>query len=231
MAVPVRVPMKPYYQDEAVTLYHGDCREVLPSLHADLIVTDPPFDERTHDKADYGFRGYKDRIGFAPLDVSATVPILLSAAERWTVAFCAMEMLGAYAEASGASWVRSGFWRKPNGAPQFTGDRPGQPGEALAIMHSPGKRQWNGGGRHGFWEYPMDPHARLHPTEKPLPLMLALVRDFSRPGDVVLDPFMGSGSTLRAAKDAGLRAIGIEIEERYCEIAANRMAQEVLAFG
>ena len=67
-----------------------------------------------------------------------------------------------------------------------------------------------------------------HPTEKPLPLMRHLLSVMSRTGDTVLDPFMGSGTTLRAAKDLGRKAIGIELEERYCEIAAKRMAQEVL---
>ena len=69
---------------------------------------------------------------------------------------------------------------------------------------------------------------RMHPTEKPVSLVAALL-DKSPPG-VVLDPFMGSGTTLRAAKDMGRKAIGIEIDERYCEIAANRMAQECLPF-
>lgn len=221
---------KPYYEDEAVTIYHGDCREILQNLPAvDAIVTDPPFDQRTHEKADYGFRSYKDRIGFAPLDVPASVPLMLGASEGWVVAFCAMEMLGDYAKSANGNWVRSGFWRKPNGAPQFTGDRPGQPGEAIAIMHAGRKKKaWNGGGRHGFWDFPMDPRCRLHPTEKPIGLIVALLHDFTDSGESVLDPFMGSGTTLRAAKDLGRSAIGIEIEERYCEIAAKRLSQEVL---
>ena len=225
--------MKPYFTDSTGTIqiFHGDCREILPLVKADVVVTDPPFDARTHEKADYGFRSYKDRIGFAPLDVEATVPLLLLSARRWVVAFCSLEMLGDYARASGESWVRSGFWRKTNGAPQFTGDRPGQPGEGIAIMHHPGKRRWNGGGRHGFWSFPMDTHERQHPTEKPLPLIDALLRDLSEDGETILDPFMGSGTTLRAAKDLGRRAIGIEIEERYCEIAAKRLQQEVLQFN
>ena len=72
---------------------------------------------------------------------------------------------------------------------------------------------------------------RLHPTQKPVALMRwCLQRAGVRPGDLVLDPYMGSGPVLRAAKDMGLRVIGIELEERYCEIAARRLSQEVLTF-
>jgi site-specific DNA-methyltransferase (adenine-specific) len=74
----------------------------------------------------------------------------------------------------------------------------------------------------------VSPIAREHPTEKPLELITTLMR--AVPGDVILDPFMGSGTTLRAAKDLGRKAIGIEIEERYCEIAVQRLAQGVLSF-
>lgn len=69
---------------------------------------------------------------------------------------------------------------------------------------------------------------RCHTTQKPLELMKELVALFTDPGELILDPFMGSGTTLRAAKDCGRKAIGIELEEKYCEVAAKRMRQEVL---
>ena len=124
--------------------------------------------------------------------------------------------------------VRFGIWRKPDGAPQFTGDRPGTGWEAVAICHREGKKRWNGGGHHAFWSFPCA-RGSGHPTEKPIRLFQSFVEQFSDPGETILDPFMGSGTTLRAAKDLGRKAIGIEIEEKYCEIAVKRLKQEVLA--
>lgn len=225
--------VKPYYRDErsGITIYHGDCESI--EVSGDHVITDPPYDLKTHKGARYGFRDTSSEIPFEPLaDVGKTTEMLLSRSKRWTVAFCSMEMLGHYADAAGPTrWVRSGFWRRPNGVPQFSGDRPGQPGEGIAIMHADAPKRWNGRGRHGFYAQNIEQHGRVHPTEKPLNLMLALVTDFTDPGDMILDPFMGSGTTLRAAKDLGRRAIGIEIEERYCEIAAKRLSQEVMDFG
>ena len=87
---------------------------------------------------------------------------------------------------------------------------------------------WNGGGRSSVFTVPRV--NGQHPTEKPVRLYREFVALFSEPGDIILDPFTGSGTTLRAAKDLGRRAIGIEIEERYCEIAAKRMEQGALPF-
>lgn len=110
--------------------------------------------------------------------------------------------------------------------------RPGQGWEAIGIFHTPGKKQWNGGGQPALWHHGASRFGYFgeskHPTEKPLNLVKKLMTQFSNDGDRVLDPFMGSGTTLRAAKDLKRYAIGIEIEEKYCEIAAKRMAQEVL---
>ena len=101
----------------------------------------------------------------------------------------------------------------------------------VAQNGSPAKT-WNGGNTtSNVWKInKIIPNKNQHPTEKPVPLMEKIVHIHSDVGDVVLDPFMGHGSTLRAAKDLGRKAIGIEIEEKYCEIAAKRMAQEVFDF-
>jgi len=118
-------------------------------------------------------------------------------------------------------------WIKPNGAPQFTGDRPGTGWEGLCILHRDNVRMaWNGGGHHGVWTHPKISGA--HPTEKPEPLVRKWIGQFSNPGDLILDPWMGSGVVLRCAKDMGRRAIGVELEERYCLHAARRLSQAVL---
>lgn len=224
--------MTPYYEHGGVTIYHGDCRDVLAAgTQCDHVITDPPYDAKTHAGARNGFVG-RPSISFDPLpDVHAATTALLAACRRWCVAFCSMEMLGAYAAAAGPAWVRSGFWRKPNGMPQMSGDRPGQPGEGLAIMHNPGRKRWNNGGRLAFWDHVVECHGRDHPTQKPMALMLDILSAFTDPGESVLDPYMGSGTTLVAAKNLGRSAVGIELDERYCEIAALRLAQDVLPLG
>lgn len=219
--------MKVYYEHAGITIYHGDCRELLASLLCDVMIVDPPYDARTH--AGARSRGdTESKIDFAPLDVVATVPLLLASTKRWIVAFCTMEMIAGYQRASGDAWVRAGFWRRPDGAPQFTGDRPGTPGDAIAIMHKAGKKRWNGGGQHGYWECGVERTDRAHPAQKPIALMRHLVADFSDTGETILDPFMGSGTTLVAAKSLNRKAIGIELEEKYCELAASRLSQEAL---
>ena len=228
----------PYYRDAAVTLYLGDAREIVPTLGpVDHVITDPPYDARTHDGAGSEYRPigrertYSRPIDFAPLDdVAAVVPLLLTACARWAIAFCALEMIGAYALAAGGAWVRGGFWRRLDGAPQFTGDRPGQPGEGLAIMHRAGiRKRWRGGGAPAYWETAIARGpSRVHPTQKPEALMLALVESFTDPGDVILDPFTGSGSTLVAAKRLGRQAIGVEIDEGHCAETVIRLKQGAL---
>lgn len=137
--------------------------------------------------------------------------------------------------AAGLEYLRTCAWIKLGGAPQFTGDRPAVGFEAIVACHPIGKKRWNGGGRAGVFSHPTaidrrhTGEAREHTTQKPLSLMAELVGLFTDPGETILDPFMGSGTTLRAAKDLRRKAIGIEVSERYCEVAAKRMAQEVLA--
>lgn len=239
--------MKPYYEDGAVTIYHGDNAEVLPLLEkVDHIITDPPYSEHTHGKQWIGAALTADgkprvgtkfsELGFAPLSDEECWRFAAAAKEltrRWALVFCDLESIDLWKQsfiAAELEYVRTCVWDKVDSAPQFTGDRPAAAAEAIVCASQPGKKRWNGGGRRNVFRHAVNRNrgTKPHPTTKPEPLMGELVKLFTDPGELILDPFMGSGSTLRAAKDLGRRAIGIEIEEHYCEIAARRMAQEVL---
>ena len=123
------------------------------------------------------------------------------------------------------SYIRIGVWIKPNGAPQFTGDRPGTGWEAVLILHRKGRKHWNGGGRHAVWSHPIA-HGN-HPTENPVQLLVQWVMDFTDVGETILDPFMGSGTTGVAAIQLGRKFIGIEREPKYFDIACQRIEQAV----
>lgn len=240
----------PYYRDDAVVLYHADCLDILPLLGpVDHVITDPPFTQRTSenmrsrkDASDGGayigdsgrrridFDGIDGQEGWLALD-------LVAAARRWVVVFCALEQIGRFETAAGVAWVRGTVWHRTNSAPQFTGDRPGQSCEGIAIMHRAGRKRWNRGGTSLFYEGPTinscgdRDRGTAHPTVKPQWLMSAVVSDFTELGELILDPFAGSGTTGVAAKRLGRRCILIEKEERYCEVAANRLLQGALDLG
>jgi hypothetical protein len=225
--------MKLYYQDHSVTLYHGDCREFIPQLGpVDHVITDPPYSEHTH----AGARSIKDldnsMIDFESISISDLRSTLFTIkVNRWVVMTCdvfhaAQLML---CPPYTLEFIRLGVWVKPNGAPQFTGDRPSPGFEQVVILHPPGKKRWNGGGLPAVWTF--NKISGRHPTEKPLELYTRFVEQFTDPGDLILDPFAGSGTTLEAAKLLGRRAIGIEREERHAEIIAKRVSQDVLPFS
>jgi len=121
-------------------------------------------------------------------------------------------------------------WLKPDGAPQFTGDRPGMGYESIvASWCGSGRSKWNGGGRHGVFSHPHreSNNPKQHMTQKPSTLMRELVTLFSDPGHVVLDTFMGSGTTGVACIQTGRKFIGIEREPKYFDIACKRIEQAV----
>lgn len=213
----------------------ADNAEVLPTLpQIDVVLTDPPYNAATHSNGLCGtvgdFARKADRgVSFAALeDADILAGILVSLARRWAVAFCAMEQLGEYAAGSAEAWVRSGVWDKINPSPQLTGDRPGQAVEGLAIMHRKGKKRWNRGGGAGIWRCAPQQGADRpdHPTPKPAALMVALVKDFTDPGEIILDPFCGSGTTGVAAVRLGRRFIGIEKDAHYAAVARERIDAE-----
>jgi len=237
--------VKPYYEDDSVTIYHGDCREILPTLEpVDLVLTDPPY---VGMKGGYRYQAFSG-VG-EMVEESIGVGDPWGASFDWCAAAERLVRMGVLVFTPYHSLPETALafknlrravlltWHKrnapPSGAnvPRFTEEyiwglakKPGLkwdvfkstmfdlPKLATGAMASP--------------ERFVDSAKRaIHPTQKPLVLTKWLL---GIGGDTVLDPFMGSGTTLRAAKDLGRKAIGIEIEEKYCEIAVKRMAQGVL---
>jgi DNA modification methylase len=209
---------KPYYHDPVagITIYHADCREILPHIVADAVVSDPPYGMNWNGKITRGKNG-TGKVGptkhFGRTIVGDSKP------------FNAAPFLD-FPEV--LLW---GF----NHFPHHLG-----PGTALVWIKrydegygsflSDAEIAWLNGGCGVYCKRDVslqgESSNRLHPTQKPVGIM-AWCLGFIK-GQTILDPFMGSGTTLRAAKDLGRKAIGIEIEERYCEIAVNRLRQEVL---
>jgi site-specific DNA-methyltransferase (adenine-specific) len=190
----------------------------------DVIITDPPCNPKTHKGARSAKSLATSQIDFDSLTEQQFIEFCGNAvaqARRWVVMSCAWQH-AAELEKAGVPLVRLGVWHKPNGAPQFTGDRPGMGWEAIAILHREGRKRWNGGGHHAVWVCNVE--RGEHPTQKPLPLLLDWITKFTEPGELVLDPFMGSGTTGVACERLGLRFIGIEKDPKYFEMACARVA-------
>jgi len=214
--------MKPYYSDDHVVIYHGDCRQILADLpRADLVLTDPPYgisydaaQSKHLWKSNYGFTAEWDKEAFDPAPVLALdLPTIMWGGNNYASRL-----------PDKGGWV---CWIKINTALAMNASTCRHADMELAWANCIGRGRvfhhvWTGCSRTGEGQTPS-----LHPTQKPIALMkwcIGLVKGVRS----VIDPYMGSGSTLRAAKDLGLKAIGIELEEKYCEIAARRMAQQVL---
>lgn len=246
--------MKPYFQEAGMTIYHGDCREVAPLLEpADAVVTDPLYGE-TSLSWDRACRGWMDAAEAitSSLWCFGSLRMFMEMARvgecsRWTRA---QEIV--WEKHNGSSFHADRFKRVHELAVQFyrgewnaiykspvtTPDatartlrrktRPTHTGhiEASAyVSHDGGPRLMRS------VIYARSCHGEAeHPTQKPIAIIDPLLRYSVPSGGIVADLFMGSGSVLVAAKSLGMRGIGIEIEERYCEIAAKRLSQQVFAF-
>ncbi len=237
--------MKPYYQDESVTLYCANNRDVLPHIpDCDHMITDPPYAENTHVGARTnpttqdgrwlsGGNEGQDLINFDHIsfsDLRDTFSLASLVVKKWSVSFMDWHHIAMMEETPPLDmrFVRFGMWHKPNGAPQFTGDRPAQGWEGVCIMHKVGGRMaWNGGGHAAVYTYNKTSHP-IHRTAKPPQLVCKLIEQFTNPGDTVLDPFAGVSTTLECAKLMGRKAVGIEMNEAYCEYAAKRLSQAVM---
>ena len=210
----------PYYQDESVTIYHGDCREILPTLpKVDLVLTDPPYGTKAHFGSDSYSRTHQRRAGSnmesyewdnepVDLDLLSGCLSLGSRACCWGGNY--------YSMPPSPAWL---VWDKVNTG-KFSDCELAWTNYGCAARVK--RHMWNGMIRKGREQ------RNGHPTQKPLAVIKWCIELCPGCPQTILDPFMGSGTTLRAAKDLGRKAIGIEIEERYCEIAAERMRQEVL---
>lgn len=217
---------KPYYSDDRVTLYHGDARELAATVQADALVTDPPYGVFLGDvvngqsvaKQQQPYTTFEDTPDYL---ASVCMPIVVDAIARTTRAaiFCGNRNLWLYPPAT-----EVGCWYVPAATSR---GKWGFVTANLILYYGKSPRAGIGDTANSF-SMQATSDTRAHPCAKPMPVMAWLVDKASREGDVVFDPFAGTGTTLRAAKDLGRKAIGIEIEERYCEIAAQRLSQEVL---
>lgn len=216
--------MKPYYHDDLVTIYHGDCRDWMPE--ADVIVTDPPYGIgwKQHGGGISGkTRGSRRHVGIAgDTDTTARDAVLSARPDTpaavfgsWRAAFPDnVRQVLVYQKSPDAGLMGSVTGFRTDADPIFlVGPWPVRTVRWSSVLRSRvGLQTLQAGSSH--------PHA------KPVDVLARLIE--AAPPGIILDPFMGSGSTLVAAKSLGRRAIGIEIEERYCEIAARRCSQEVL---
>jgi DNA modification methylase len=210
--------VKPYYEHGGITIYHGDCREVLSGLSADAVVTDPPYGIAYDGGATQNGTQNLGRIAGDDSPFNPSPLFLFGDVLCWGA--------NNYAQAL------------PRGGQFYVWDKVCQNGMRVRIAECEFAWHWRGSKprvfRHlwsGAYRASESGQRSQHPTQKPIVLMRWCIEQLPDAPGTILDPFMGSGTTLRAAKDLGRKAIGIEIEERYCEIAAKRMGQEVLPFA
>jgi DNA modification methylase len=224
--------MTPYYADDAVTLYHGDCREVTEWLAADVLVTDPPYG------VTYTQGGLRSNID----GVRSVTPVASIVGDHDTaVRDTALALWGDRPALVFGSWRAPRppetrqrlLWWKRNTNPGLGTGTPWSPADEEIYVLGNG---WLGPRTLNVY---VTDEARAsggglaakvgHPTPKPVGLMEQLMRHC--PAGMIADPFTGGGATLIAARNLGRRAIGTETEERYCEITAKRLAQGVLDFA
>ncbi len=230
--------MKPYYEASGITIYHGDCREILPDMEpADLVLTDPPYSSG-------GFQESGKSAGSIGSTLGAKIQMdnlstrgygrLMRDVLRWCnqsdeiVMFTDWRMwIESFDAVEGAGWrVRNMLvWDKVTPGMGL----PFRQQHELIVYGKRTSARITTGDTGNVLRFARSGNAN-HPTEKPVQLIERIMR-VCADAKSVIDPFMGSGTTLVAAKNLGRTAVGIEMEERYCEIAAQRLSQEVLDLG
>lgn len=214
----MRKSMKPYYEHNGIVIYHGDCRDVLPTLDAgsvDIVLTDPPYG--------VGMNSFDD-------DFNSTENLNIAPGNIGCV-FTSPRRIVELANKLVSTWkYERTLWMHKKADIAAPWRAWCMNGEAICIF-SRSWDDWKKPDRYFADTFSIGPWERAgHPNGKPLAVVRKLVQSLAREDQCILDPFMGSGTTLRAAKDNRCHAIGIEIEERYCEIAAKRLAQDVFQF-
>ena len=219
--------IKPYYEENGIVIYHGDCREILPELEpVDLVLTDPPYNVGIN----YGDNS-NDKLTVEQYDAAIKILRTMCGNADWAI------LLGSKTETLLTWW--NNFPEAKQiivrvGASVNTVLGGFRPQYRSILVTRKSSKWWS-----DLWEdirfpgegYYFNEPRFNHPCHAPLRLMSKLIECLCLPEDKTLDPFCGTGTTLRAAKDAGRMAIGIEIEEKYCEIAVKRLAQGVLDFA
>lgn len=251
----------PYYQDDHVTIFHGDCRDVLTSMAPTgaCVVTSPPYNTLgtrvatpgTGMLAGSGWLAKVNAVGYADdmtedayTEWQQQVAAVLSDACKPGASFFynhkvryrggspvhPIDIVRTFAD-----WhlKQEIIWARDGGI-AFNARMFCPSDERIYWLTKPGaKYTWNQSSACDFtvWKMRQEIGVSGHPCPYPIDLPTRCIAATTVPGDTVIEPFLGSGTTLRAAKSLGRKAIGIELDERYCEIAAKRCAQEVLDFG
>jgi site-specific DNA-methyltransferase (adenine-specific) len=221
-------------------LYLGDCREILSGMTVDHIITDPPYEDELHKafgsarkiRTDGKNRSRHEDLGFVGVNTDRALfaKLMVSASNGWLIAFSLAEGIRAWRDdiqAVDGKWDQTLFWIKPDSTPRFNGQGPARGAEcAAAAWCGPGYRSWNAGGKRGVYTHCVNVDRQgEHPTEKPLPLMMDLVADFTQHGQTICDPFMGSGTTGIACVNLGRSFIGIEQSEQFFDLACRRIEE------
>lgn len=223
-----------------------------PPAECDVVIADPPYSEHVHSKSRRGgelaprLKGNgkpahgasisRERdLGFDAITMREMLQfaaIVSKICRRWVLVFSDQESTHlwrkAFRRVGDLEHIRTGAWVKEGSTPQFTGDRPADAVECINIFHRKGRKRWNGGGRHALWTHPIvlnrsHTEPRLHETQKPISLMLDLVRDFSEPGELIWDGYGGSMTTGLAALSEGRRILAHEMRAHVAQTGAERL--------
>lgn len=214
---------------------------------ADIVLTDPPYDERVDSNVR---RGQVSKVGLCVAKALEFSPATTEKRARWSSRIALMTRTwaliksdhessmdwAAHCERAGLVYVRCLPWIRTgdqgitpdrpvkSGAPQFTGDRPAQGHEVIVCLHRPGRMRWNRGGNTAVYTAPIvPPSQRVHPTQKPVKLLMDILLDFAKPGMVIADPFCGAGTTLVAAKNLGISAFGSDLDPKWASYSQRRV--------